>query len=226
MKILAAQTTGASFSVSLNMDKKIIASAYYDCGLTHSKQLLAQIERILKDTNTSLESIDKFAVSKGPGSFTGIRVGMTVIKTLGQCLNKPIVELDSLQILQASMPEIKGIKVIAMIDALRDEVYIKRKDKIVIEKVNKIAKSMQKHKNKILIIGDAVISYRAIFEKYLGAYSVSLPLIFHTPKAAVLAQAAYELQGKDYSKISPLYVRPSWAQEQKNKINNQKKISK
>jgi tRNA threonylcarbamoyladenosine biosynthesis protein TsaB len=215
MKILAVETTGQSFSIALAIDNKIIAESYYDCGLIHSEKLLPVIKRILEDTNTKLESIDKFAVSKGPGSFTGIRVGMTAVKTIAQCLNKPIIALDSLQILQSSIEPIRGIKIVSLIDALRNEVYIKQKDAIVIKKVEAAARALKKHKNKILIVGNAAINYKTILEKELGKYSVSLPSISHMPKAQTLALLAFNEQEQSYEKISPLYIRRSWAEEQK-----------
>ncbi|MDR3048289.1 MAG: tRNA (adenosine(37)-N6)-threonylcarbamoyltransferase complex dimerization subunit type 1 TsaB [Elusimicrobiota bacterium] len=217
MKILSVETTGQSFSAALAIDEKIIADVYYDCGLIHSEKLLTVIKRILEDTNTALESIDKFAVSKGPGSFTGIRVGMTAVKTIAQCLNKPVSAYDSLQILQASMPEIKGVKIVPLIDALRNEVYIKRKNDIVIKTIEKAVGSLKKYKKKIIIIGNAAIAYKTIIEKELGKTAVSLEQIFHTPKAKTLAALAFKEPGQNYSKISPLYIRRSWAEEQKNK---------
>ena len=214
MKILAVETSGKTFSVALNEDGRSAASFYYDCGYIHSEMIVPSIERLLKDTGNTFQNIDKFAVSTGPGSFTGIRVGMTAVKTFAQILNKPVAAVDSLSILEKSFVEIKGVKTISAIDALRREVYIKDGEKIIIKNIDLFVKDLKKYKNKILVIGNAAISYREKLCKGLGKYSVSLPYIMHMPKAQVLAAMAYRsLESTDYTKIKPLYIRRSWAEE-------------
>jgi tRNA threonylcarbamoyladenosine biosynthesis protein TsaB len=213
MKILAAETSGKTFSVALNEDDKTIAQLYYDCGLLHSEMLIPLIEKILKDTNNSYQTIDRFAVSTGPGSFTGIRVAMTVIKTFAQALNKPIAAIDTLTVLESSFFCFGKVKKIAAIDALRNEVYVKDKDGIVIKPVETLCKELKKYKGEIIIVGDAAISYKEIFSKHLGAKSISLPQILHFPKASALALLAKTIKPKNYSQVSPVYIRQSWAEE-------------
>jgi tRNA threonylcarbamoyl adenosine modification protein YeaZ len=217
MKILAVETSGKSFSAALNIDGQNAAEIFYNCGLIHSEKILETIENILKVSNLSLKDIDKFAVSAGPGSFTGIRVGLTVIKTAAQILNKPVVCLDCLTILEAAAIKIKGIKIIAAINALRDDIFIKRNGMPSIINIEVFAKSLRKHKDKILIIGDAALFHREIIKKQLGQNAVSLPPSFHFPKASVLAREALYIDGKSHTEIAPLYIRKSWAEENKAK---------
>ncbi|MDR1122792.1 MAG: tRNA (adenosine(37)-N6)-threonylcarbamoyltransferase complex dimerization subunit type 1 TsaB [Endomicrobium sp.] len=213
MKILAVETSGNTFSVALNENNITIASCYYEHRHIHSEIIIPSVERLLKNTNISIESIDKFAVSVGPGSFTGIRVGMTAIKTFAQILNKPIAAIDSLMILKNSIIEQKGVKIVAAIDALRSEVYIKQKNQIIIKNIDLFIKNLKMCKNKILIVGNASEIYREKFIKSLGKYSVSLPHIMNVPKAEVLASLAYSLPALNYTDIKPLYIRRSWAEE-------------
>jgi tRNA threonylcarbamoyladenosine biosynthesis protein TsaB len=215
MKILAVETSGKTFSAALNEDTITVASCYYEYGHIHSQIIIPAIERLLKDTNNSIESIDKFAVSVGPGSFTGIRVGMTAIKTFAQILNKPVTGVDCLTILENSVVEVDAIKKVAAIDALRNEVYVKHKNKVIIKDIELFIKDLKKYKNKILIVGDAAIIYKEKFVKSLGKYSVCLPHIMSMPKAEVLACLAYNMPSSTYAHITPLYVRRSWAQEAK-----------
>jgi tRNA threonylcarbamoyladenosine biosynthesis protein TsaB len=214
MKILAIETSGRTFSAALNEDGRHVASFYYDCGRIHSEMIIPSMERLLRDTGNVFQNIDKFAVSTGPGSFTGIRIGMTAIKTFAQTLNKPVVAIDTLSILEKSFVERKGIKTVPAIDALRCEVYVKDGEKIVIKNIDLFIKDLKKYKNKVLVIGDAAISYKEKLSKRLGKYSVSLPYIMHMPKAQMLAVMAYHsAKGMDYTKIRPLYIRRSWAEE-------------
>ncbi|MDR1721012.1 MAG: tRNA (adenosine(37)-N6)-threonylcarbamoyltransferase complex dimerization subunit type 1 TsaB [Endomicrobium sp.] len=219
MKTLAIETSGKTFSLAINENGRDTASLYYDCGQIHSELIISAIERLLKDSGNNLQNIDQFAVSVGPGSFTGIRIGMTAVKTFAQALNKPVVAIDALSILEKSfIKKAKEVKLIPVIDALRGEVYVKNGKKIVIKNTDLFIKELKKYKNNLLLIGNAVISYREKFRKGLGAYSVSLPYTTHMPKANVLAEVAYHsLKSTDYSKISPLYIRRSWAEENINR---------
>jgi tRNA threonylcarbamoyladenosine biosynthesis protein TsaB len=218
MKILAVETSGKTFSIALSENEKIIASFYYDCGHIHSEMIIPAVERLLKDTGNSFENIDKFAVSIGPGSFTGIRVGMTAVKTFAQILNKPITAIDTLSILEKSFVEIKGIKTIAAIDALRNEVYVKDGKEIIIKNIDLFIKDLKKYKNKILIIGNAAITYKEKFSEGLGKYSVSLPYNMHIPQSQTLAAIAYNNEkSASYKEAQPLYIRRTWAEETKKK---------
>jgi tRNA threonylcarbamoyladenosine biosynthesis protein TsaB len=217
MKILAVETSGKTFSAALNENSVTIASYYYEYEHIHSEIIIPAVERLLKDINISIESIDKFAISAGPGSFTGIRVGMTAIKTFAQILNKPITAVDSLTILENSIVEQKGVKIVAAIDALRSEVYVKQKNEIIIKNIELFIKDLKKHRNKILVIGNASEIYREKFAKSFGEYSVSLPHIMNMPKAEVLASLACNLPTSNYTDIKPLYIRRSWSEEIKKK---------
>jgi tRNA threonylcarbamoyladenosine biosynthesis protein TsaB len=214
MKILAVETSGKTFSIALSSEGRIAAEFFYDYGHIHSEMIVPAMERILKDTQNTYKDIDKFAVSTGPGSFTGIRVGMTAVKTFAQSLNKPVVAFDALSVLEKSL-EIKNIKISAAIDALRNEVYVKSGGKIVIKDIDSFINGLKKYKNKILIIGSAASVYKEKLSKELGKYSVSLPESFHMPKASALAFLAQNEPGISFNKAEPLYIRRSWAEETK-----------
>jgi tRNA threonylcarbamoyladenosine biosynthesis protein TsaB len=214
MKILAVETSGKTFSSALGEEWKISAEFFYDCGHIHSEMLIPAIERLLKDTGNSYKTIDKFAVSTGPGSFTGIRVGMTAVKMMAQSLSRPVIAVDTLTILEKTL-QIKNVKIVPAIDALRNEVYVKSGGKIIIKSVESFIKGLMPHKGKALIIGNAAVVYKEKLSKSLGAYSVSLPEAFHMPKASVLGMLALTEKGADYAEAKPLYIRRSWAEESK-----------
>lgn len=215
MKILAVETSGKTFSAALNEDGKTVVSVYYDCGHIHSEMLVPAVERILKDSGNTYKDIDKFAVSTGPGSFTGIRVGMTAVKTFAQTLNRPVVAVDALTILENSVFAMKGIKVIAAIDALRDEIYVKSGKKIILKHIDKFINENKKNKNKIIIVGNAAQVYKEKLSRNLGKICISLPDMMHMPKASVLGKIAFGLKGKSFVYAEPLYIRRSWAEESK-----------
>ncbi|MBR3627734.1 MAG: tRNA (adenosine(37)-N6)-threonylcarbamoyltransferase complex dimerization subunit type 1 TsaB [Elusimicrobia bacterium] len=212
MKILAIESSGSSLSIAISENSNIVTEYFYNAGKIHSDVLVPLTEKIIKDAKWELKDIDKFAVSCGPGSFTGIRVAMSVIKTLAQTLNKPVVSVDTLEILKNQL-NIKEIKIVPAIDALRNEVYVKEKNKIVILPIETFVKNLKKHKNKIIIIGNAVMTYNKILSKELGKSSVSLQPNLHFPKASTLALMAESIDGTSFKNIEPIYGRKSWAEE-------------
>jgi tRNA threonylcarbamoyladenosine biosynthesis protein TsaB len=219
MKILALESSGKTFSIALNDNGKTVAAFYYDCGLIHSEMIIPSIEKILKDTQNTYQSIDSLAVSTGPGSFTGIRVALTAVKIIAQSISKPVIAIDALTILEKSVFAPKGSFFVSAIDALRNEIYVKDiKGQIIIKPVETFCDEMKKHKNKISIIGNAVFSYREIFTKLLGKKSIALADIFHFPKASILGTIAQSMKPLHFSKVQPLYIRRTWAEESKNKI--------
>ncbi|MDD5101407.1 MAG: tRNA (adenosine(37)-N6)-threonylcarbamoyltransferase complex dimerization subunit type 1 TsaB [Endomicrobiaceae bacterium] len=212
MKILAIESSGASLSVSISENSNIVAEYFYNAGKIHSEILISLIEKIVKDVNWDIKDIDKFAVSSGPGSFTGIRVAMTTVKTLSQTLNKPVVSIDTLSILESNI-NIKDIKIVAAIDALREELYIKQNNKVIIVTIKDFIKKYKKYKNNILVIGNAVEVHKKVLSKELGKTSVNLMPNLHFPKASTLAFIASDKEGVSFKEVEPLYVRKSWAEE-------------
>ena len=212
MKILAIESSGSSLSIAISENSNIVTEYFYNAGKIHSDVLVPLTEKIIKDAKWELKDIDKFAVSCGPGSFTGIRVAMSVIKTLSQTLNKPVVSVDTLEILRNQL-NIKDIKIVPAIDALRNEVYVKEKEKIIILPIETFVKKLKKYKNKIIIIGNAATVYNKILSKELGKSSVILQSNLHFPKASTLALMAENIIGISFKNIEPIYGRKSWAEE-------------
>lgn len=214
MKILAIESSGSSLSIAISENSNIVTEYFYNAGKIHSDVLVPLTEKIVKDAKWELKDIDKFAVSCGPGSFTGIRVAMSVIKTLAQTLNKPVVSVDCLEILKYQL-NVKGIKIVPAIDALRNEVYIKEKGEIVILPIETFVKKLKKYKDKVIIIGNTATVYNKILSKELGKTSVSLQPNLHFPKASTLSLMAENINGNSFKNIDPIYGRKSWAEENK-----------
>ena len=82
MKILALETAAKAVSAAITGDGKVLASAYQDTGLTHSRTLMPLVELLLKNTGMALADLDAVAVSAGPGSFTGVRIGVSDRKSV------------------------------------------------------------------------------------------------------------------------------------------------
>ena len=122
MKILAVDTSAVSASVAVIEDDKTVSLSQVNAGLTHSRTLLPMIEAALKNSETDLDDIDFFSVSAGPGSFTGIRIGIAAVKGLCDAKDKRCLPVSTLEGLAFNL---LGMDVIAccVMDARCKQVY-------------------------------------------------------------------------------------------------------
>lgn len=124
-KILNIETATDICSVCLSQDGKIVSLEESDKGFNHASTLTILIEKCLAKANITLIDIDAVAVSQGPGSYTGLRIGVSVAKGICYALDKPMIAIDTLQALAwaCANEEQKNVHYCAMIDARRMEVY-------------------------------------------------------------------------------------------------------
>lgn len=122
MKILALETSAKAVSAAVSENGRILASGYQDTGLTHSRTLMPIVEHILKNTDLKLSDMDAIAVAVGPGSFTGIRIGVSAAKGLAFSVDKPAVGVSTLAAMARNAAFSDGLIVCAM-DARRSQVY-------------------------------------------------------------------------------------------------------
>lgn len=122
MKILALETSAKAVSAAVTEDGKVLCSGYQDTGLTHSRTLMPIVEGILKNTGLCMADIGAVAAAVGPGSFTGIRIGVAAAKGLAFAADKPVVGVSTLSAMARNAAFAGGLVVCAM-DARRSQVY-------------------------------------------------------------------------------------------------------
>ena len=122
MKILALDTSGTNCSVSIIDEDKVIADFNLNTGLTHSQTLMPLIDSMCKFSEIDLKDIDVFACSIGPGSFTGLRIGIATIKGFALSLNKKVIAVPTLVGLAYNITNFDGI-ICSVLDARNDNVY-------------------------------------------------------------------------------------------------------
>ena len=122
MKILCIECSAVPCSAAILEDEKIIASSFVNVKLTHSQTLMPMVESLLKASQTEISKIDAFAVSEGPGSFTGIRIGISAIKGLAAPSKKPCVGVSTLLAIANNYSNTDCI-VCAVMDARCNQVY-------------------------------------------------------------------------------------------------------
>lgn len=122
MNILAIETSSKAASCAYSSGGKLIGEFYLNAGLTHSQTIMPMVYSMLSTLNAELSQVDVFAVSVGPGSFTGLRIGIAAVKGMAMAADKPCAAVSTLHCLVLNMRSFAGY-VIPVLDARRDQVY-------------------------------------------------------------------------------------------------------
>lgn len=224
MLLLTLDTNTDILSASITKDEKLISEINIYNLKNHSINSISTIDSVLKNSNLALNELNGFVISKGPGSFTGLRIAFSIIKAFSYSLNKPMVSLSSLDCL-CYRENFNGI-VCSIIDALRDEVYINSfldKESIIynsfegevvhINNLKEYLYSKYKSINNILFTGNGTIKFEDKLKEYFPqAYLNKKPTTSYD--YALLALEKFKLNLIDDIKSStPSYIRVSQAQE-------------
>jgi tRNA threonylcarbamoyladenosine biosynthesis protein TsaB len=220
--LLAADTATDSCGVAILADGQIQAELSLNLGGTHTKHILAAIDAVLNLGGVSLAKIDAYAATCGPGSFTGLRIGISTMKGLAFAAGKPIIGVSSLEVL-AHQAGGDSQLVCPMIDARRNEIYwrlYRRKGNALItfsgEKVGPIDDLAGQIDGTCMFIGNAVPSYASQLPRLVKHAIQWLPEIDNAIRPAVLAQLAWQRlqQGRvdDVRTFVPVYIRKSDAE--------------
>ncbi len=231
MRLLGIDTSSQAASAAVVENGEIICEYTLNQKKTHSAHLVPMIESMLNSCGFSLSDMDGFACGVGPGSFTGVRIGVATIKGFAQALSKPVVCVDSLKTIACALTPFCETVVSAMF-ARVDEVFCaiyQRKGKEIEEFLAPTVLTMDELMNALpetpcLFVGDAGILHRDKIVERLGEKAMFSDVRQNIISAANLTLLAEKeaLAGKwqKYDEISPLYLRPSQAEreyEEKNK---------
>lgn len=202
---LGIDTANTPLSVAIVRDGKTITEENTSAPINHSLRAMPAIEEAFKRANLVPADIDAIAVSEGPGSYTGVRIGVTVAKTLAWTLNKPLVGVSSLKALAMNGVFFSGL-ICPLIDARRNHVYAgvyEVKDGVVIRRVedqhiqvNDLLMELREFDEPILFIGTDVALHEETIQEVLKEQAVIAPVQFNLPRASSLIYAA-ELMGKE-----------------------------
>ena len=229
MKILAVDVSTSSGSVALLDEMELKAEWSLHSARTHNRRLLKTIDLLLHQVNWTVQDVDGFAVTLGPGSFTGIRIGISTVKTLAWVLQKPYVGIPTLDALAAPLG-FAALPVCTLLDARKKELYVafyqpdgngtcRRSSPYLVKSPEHVLREIQET---TLFCGDGWLLHRDWFLSNLGDQAVELPPPFHTIRASFVAGLARQrfLQGAGDDPMSsvPIYVRASEAElQQQNK---------
>jgi tRNA threonylcarbamoyladenosine biosynthesis protein TsaB len=223
MRILALESSSKYFSLAIARDDTLLAKFHSPLGIRLSRLIMQTIERALRKSGLSLGKIDYFAVGLGPGSFTGLRVGLSIIKGFVFSLNKPVVGLVSLDTLAHSVNKFEGV-VCPVIDAKRELVYcalysvngrLRRSSGYLLTCVEGLLRKIDK-KQKVFFLGDGIHLYKSEIAKRLDEGAVFADKSLWYPKPENLITLAREkIMKREFSNpdnIVPLYLYPKECQ--------------
>lgn len=218
MKLIAMDTSTEYLSLGIAEDKKILFAETILLERRHSTELLPILEKVLRRIKLSIREIDGFIVGLGPGSFTGLRVGISMVKAMAVSLEKPIVGVPTLDCLAFAVRR-NGLPIAPLVDARRQQVYAalyERKNgllkKKVKEKVVPPEPFLRTLKGKTLFIGGGATLYRETIEKVLGERACFGDSSYNIPDPGALLALGLERFSKkaleDPYTLVPLYIYP------------------
>ena len=166
LKILAVDSSSATASVAIVEDDKIISESFTNCGLTHSETLAPMVASVLFNSKTDINDIDLFAVCNGPGSFTGLRIGVSIVKALAMVTNKPCVGVSPLHALAYNFIDENSF-IYSAINSRTNEIYsavFKSENKVITRltddksvMLDEIANDFKNLEGDLRFVGDSAI---------------------------------------------------------------------
>ncbi|MBQ1193133.1 MAG: tRNA (adenosine(37)-N6)-threonylcarbamoyltransferase complex dimerization subunit type 1 TsaB [Lachnospiraceae bacterium] len=227
MKILTIDSSSVVATVALSCDNTLIAEYSVNHKKTHSQTLLPMIDEVMKMSETDINSIDAVAVSGGPGSFTGLRIGSATAKGLCLAIKKPIIHIPTIDGLAYNMYGTDKM-VCPMMDARRNQIYtgIYHFDKGELiadmsqcqEDIHRLIEIINEKGKTVVFLGDGVNVYKEIIKNEIAVEYEFAPLHLNMQRAAAVAALAvkYYEQGKFESAQDhqPDYLRKSQAERE------------
>lgn len=221
MKILAIDSSSRFFSAAISEDKKLISERNIELERRLFEELIGTIKDLLIKTGITLKEIDAFCVGLGPGSFTGLRIGVSTMKGLAFSLKIPLLGVSSLDALAYNAKGFRGL-ICPIIDAKRENLYSclyeYNKDRLVKKSGYLLIdlKSLIKKINKpAVFLGDGINLYKKQISQEIKE-ALFLPSDFWYPKASIIARLGLEKLARaknfDSARIRPLYLYPKECQ--------------
>ncbi|MBQ7077188.1 MAG: tRNA (adenosine(37)-N6)-threonylcarbamoyltransferase complex dimerization subunit type 1 TsaB [Lachnospiraceae bacterium] len=229
MKILGIESSGTVASVALYDDGKIVTEYTTNFKLTHSQTLLPMIDEALKRVGVDVSELDYVAISEGPGSYTGLRIGAATAKGIGLAIGKNLVSVSTLKALAFNIAGFDGV-ICPMIDAKHNEVFsgiyrikvgksecvrVDRPTLVVdlIEELNALGEA-------VMFVGDGIAAYKDVIDEKIKVEHEYAPTHVALQRASCVCLAAVEMieNGETVSAqmMRPEYLKKSQAEQKRN----------
>ena len=212
MLILGIDTSTKICTCSIfDSENGVIAETSLSVKKNHSNIVMPIIDNLFKISDLTINDIDKIAVAIGPGSFTGVRIALGIAKGLAMALNKPLIAVNELDILEAIASGNEN-EIIPLIDARKERVYYKYQNKYVDDYLINLISNFDKNK-KYIFVGDGAINYKNILKDNLGDNAIVLPMFNAFPRASILCELAINKEEANIYTLEPEYISKSRAEK-------------
>ena len=227
MKILAVDSSANVASTAIAEDDKLICEFTLNHKKTHSEKLMPMIDEVLKSAQLMPNDIDLFAVAAGPGSFTGLRIGVATIKGLAHAVQKPVIGVSTLMAMAYNLPFCSHA-IAPIMDARRAQVYngvYRWEQDELVEMIAPRAVSIEdciaefeQSGEQVVFLGDGVPVHQELIRSRLGDQAFFAPENCNMQRAASVALAAQKLSAQgmceSYYALRPIYLRKPQAERE------------
>lgn len=217
MKVLAIDTSNYTLGIAIIDEEKVIGEYITNIKKNHSIRVMPAIEMLLKDCDLTPNDLTKIVVAEGPGSYTGVRIGVTIAKTLAWTLKIPLVGVSSLEILAAAVGRYFPGSVSPLFDARRGQIYtglyqyengkIKMVEKDQILQSKDWAKQLTNLSQPVLFVGNDLPLHREIIIAEMGEQAKFAELTELNPRPSELAFLGMNRDGEEVHTFVPNYIR-------------------
>ena len=236
MKILAVDTSGQVATVAIIEDRRILGEYFLNHKKTHSQKLMPLILSLINELELKIGDIDVFAASVGPGSFTGIRIGVTTIKSLAYTLNRPVVAVNTLDALAYNVFTMQNL-ICPIMDARNNQVFtalyknsksnFARLTEYLGVDIKELVDLIEKKNTDVIFVGDGIDIHKEYLKKVLGEKCDFMSWQFMLQRASSVALLAFDrISSEGFDKceeILPFYLRKSQAEREYERIQAEKR---
>lgn len=216
MNILAIDTSNPVLGIALTNENNVIGELITNIPKDHSSRLMPAIEKLMNDVEMTAEDIDKVVVARGPGSYTGVRIGLTTAKTLAWVLNIPISSVSSIETL-AYQGRLSSAVICPFFDARRGTVYTglykwnrEQLDVVVGDQhilMEEWLIKLAENKNDVLFLSPNIDLYKDLIRQHLGDLAIIPESSYHIARPSHLALAGTDKAAENVHELVPSYLR-------------------
>ena len=227
MRILALETSAKSVSAAVVENGAVLASAYQNMGLTHSVTLMPLVDSMLKNAGLTAKDMELIAVAAGPGSFTGLRIGVSAAKGLAWALELPCCGVSTLEAMAENARAFEGTVICAM-DARRQQIYnavfdchdgaLERRCEDRAVALELLADELKNDKNRKIVVGDgAKLCYTYLLEQGIPCSLAPADELYQKAVGVGLAAERMAAEGRTVTaqELCPVYLRLSQAERER-----------
>ena len=216
MKVLAIDTSSYVMGIAIIDESNVIGEMITNLKKNHSVRVMPAIKSLLEECDIKPQELEKIVVAKGPGSYTGVRIGVTIAKTLAWSLNIPLVGVSSLEVVAMNGRYFAGV-ISPLFDARRGQIYTGlydyqneslgsvEKDQIIL--VSDWAQMLKKREDKVLFIGNDLAIHKGLLADTLQDQAMFSPITEYNAKPSELAYLGMNKEPDDIHSFVPNYIR-------------------